>query len=282
MTDRKPGLIERLPSTRTLLIIGAVILAAVVPATLILGQQAQSANDQLVPIKAQAQQGTDLASKIIQACTDPNQVLQLRALGACQQAIQIQQQTPTGPTDSQIAAAVDKWMSDHSAELKAVGPTDAQVAAVVAQYLTEHPPAPGQPPTPDQISLATATYIAAHADQFKGAKGDTPTSADILAAVQTYCASATPSPCAGAKGDQGLAGVNGTNGTNGSNGPQGISVTDVNFSRNSSGQCQFVVSLHDPASGANTTVLHPAPDTLCPVATTTTTTAPALLKNSHR
>lgn len=286
MTDSKRGLIERLPNTRVLLIISALILALAIPATFLLGQSAQSASEQaqsvteqLQPIKEQAQQGTDLASKIIQACTDPAQVQQLRALGACQQAIQIQQQTPPGPTDGQIAAAVDKWLSDHSAELKAGGPTDAQVAAVVAQYLTAHPPAPGRAPTPDEISLATATYIAAHADQFKGAKGDTPTSADILAAVQAYCTATTPSPCAGPAGTAGTPGTNGANGTNGTNGvdgkqgAQGVSVTDVNFVRNSSGACQLVVTLHDPSSNANVVITHPASDTLCPLVSSPTTTA---------
>jgi len=290
MDDRKRGLIDRLPPTRVLLIVAAVILALAVPATFLLGQQAQSASEQaqsvtqqLQPIKEQAQQGTDLASRVILACTDPAQVQQLRALGVCQKAIQIQQQTPVGPTDAQIAAAVDKWLSDHADQLKVHGPTDAQVAAVVAQYLTEHPPAPGRPPTSDEISLATATYIADHADQFKGAKGDTPTSADILAAVQAYCTSSTPSPCAGPPGKDGQNGTNGVNGTNGADGkqgPQGVSVTDVNFARNSSGQCQFVVTLYDPASKTNATVYHPAPDTLCPVvpSSTTTTATP----NLHR
>jgi len=281
MDDRKRGLIDRLPPTRVLLIIAAVILALAVPATFILGQQAQSASEQaqsvtqqLQPIKEQAQQGTDLASRVILACTDPAQVQQLRALGVCQKAIQIQQQTPVGPSDAQIAAAVDKWLSDHADQLKVSGPTDAQVAAVVAEYLTAHPPAPGRAPTPDEISLATATYIAAHVDQFKGAKGDAPSSSDILAAVQAYCTSTTPSPCAGPKGDTGAtgaAGTNGTNGTNGAQGPQGVSVSDVNFARSSSGQCQFVVTLHDPSSNTNITVYHPAPDTLCPVVTPTST-----------
>lgn len=289
MDDRKRGLIDRLPPTRVLLIVAALILALAVPATFLLGQQAQTASEQaqtatqqLQPIKEQAQQGTDLASRVILACTDPAQVQQLRALGVCQKAIQIQQQTPVGPTDAQIAAAVDKWLSDHADQLKVSGPTDAQVAAVVAQYLTAHPPAPGRAPTPDEISLATATYIAAHADQFKGAKGDAPSSADILAAVQAYCTSATPSPCAGPAGpagQNGTNGVNGTNGTDGKQGPQGVSVSDVNFARNSSGQCQFVVTLHDPSSNTNVTVYHQAPDTLCPVASTTTTTA---TPNLHR
>jgi hypothetical protein len=293
MTEGKRGLVDRLPTTRTLLIIGAVILALAVPATFVLGQtaqsaadQAQSATQQLQPIKEQAQQGTDLASKIVLACTDPAQVQQLRAIGACQQAIQIQQQTPPGPTDGQISAAVDKWLSDHASELKVSGPTDAQVAAVVAQYLTEHPPAPGRPPTPDEISMATATYIAEHADQFKGAQGDSPTSADILAAVKTYCSSSTPSPCAGPKGDTGPAGANGTNGTNGADGKQGVqgvSVSDVNFSRDSSGKCQLVVTLHDPASGTNITVVHPAPDALCPVSSPpSTATSSTLTPNIHR
>lgn len=287
MSESKRGLIDRFPTTRVLLIIAAVILALAVPATFILGQQAQNASEQaqsatqqLQPIKEQAQQGTDLAGKIIQACTDPAQVQQLRALGACQQAIQIQQQTPVGPSDSQIAAAVDKWLAAHADQFKGSPPTEAVIAAVVAQYMTQHPVQPGRPPTPDEISMATASYIAAHADQFKGAKGDPPTSAEILSAVQQVC-SVTPSPCAGPQGTPGTNGTNGTNGVDGKQGAQGVSVSDVNFARNSSGQCQFVVTLHDPSSNTDVTVYHPAPDALCPVVVTTTTTTP-LLGNAHR
>jgi hypothetical protein len=289
MSESKRTLIDRLPTTRVLLIIAAVILALAVPATFILGQQAQNASEQaqsvtqqLQPIKEQAQQGTDLAGKIIQACTDPAQVQQLRALGACQQAIQIQQQTPVAPTDSQIAAVVDKWLSAHADQLKGAPPTEAVIAAVVTQYMTEHPAQPGRPPTADEISMATASYIAAHADQFKGDKGNSPTSAEITDAVQQVC-SVTPSPCAGPPGSPGANGANGTNGVDGKQGPQGVSVSDVNFARDSSGRCQFVVVLHDPASNADTVVYHPAPDTLCPVASTPTmTTATAVGGSAHR
>jgi hypothetical protein len=207
-------------------------------------------------------------------------VQQLRAIGACQQAIQIQQQTPVGPTDSQIAAVVDKWLSAHADQFKGSPPTETVIAAVVAQYMTEHPAQPGRPPSADEISMATASYVAAHADQFKGVKGDSPTSAEILDAVQQVC-SVTPSPCAGPPGSPGANGANGTNGADGKQGAQGISVSDVNFARDSSGKCQFVVMLHNPADNTDTVVYHPAPDALCPVASTPSTTT-AVNGNAHR
>lgn len=94
----------------------------------------------------------------------------------------------------------------------------------------------------------------------------------------------TPTQCvgpAGAKGDQGTAGAEGKAGADGAQGPggpagptgpagpagpQGVSVTDVAPVRQDDGSCVWVVSMHDPATGANSTVTHPAGDAACPTA----------------
>lgn len=168
-------------------------------------------------------------------------------------------QPPASPapaaTQQQIDAAVASWFAAHPP-----GPTPAEVALAVAEYLVAHPPATGPPPTPDQISTAAADYIAAHATEFTGQPGANATDAQVVSAVDAYCSA--HNDCTGA------AGKDGKDGQDGATGPQGVSITDLVFQRNSSGACQAVVTLHDPATGTDNTVTHPAGDAACPLTTT--------------
>jgi hypothetical protein len=171
-----------------------------------------------------------------------------------------------GPTQQQIDDAVAGYFAEHPP-----GPTPAEVGAQVAAFLTLHPPKQGAPPTPTQIATAASDYIAAHAQQFTGPTGQNgsdgqpgqnATDDQVAAAVAAYCSS-----------------HNQCQGSSGGTGAQGVSVSDVEFQRDSSGACMVVVTLHDPSSGNDSTVTHPAGDAACqaPPATTTTSQPPALL-----
>lgn len=175
-----------------------------------------------------------------------------------------------GPTDEQIDAAVTRILAAHP-PAPGQNATPAMVATAVAEFLTANPPAPGRAPTQQEIETAASTYIAAHAADFQGATGQSGTNgtngkdatdAQVAAAVGAYCDA--HNNCAGATG---------TTGADGATGPQGVSVTDVAFARDSSGACQVVVTLHDPATGTDTTVTHSAGDAACPLLTTNATKA---------
>lgn len=110
-------------------------------------------------------------------------------------------------------------------------------------------------------------------------------------AMATQCVGATgpagPAGPAGAEGKAGAAGTQGpggpagpagADGQTGPAGPQGVSVTDVEPVRQDDGSCVWVVSMHDPATGANSTVTHPAGDAACPAAPPSSPpTTPAVL-----
>ena len=134
------------------------------------------------------------------------------------------------------------------------------VATAVANFLTANPPQPGRPPTAQEISTASSNYISAHEADFRGSAGTNGTNgkdatdAQVAATVTAYCDA--HGSCAGQPGAAGA---------NGATGPQGVSITDLVFARDSSGQCQAVVTLHDPASGIDTQVTHPAGDAACPI-----------------
>lgn len=68
----------------------------------------------------------------------------------------------------------------------------------------------------------------------------------------------------GPAGPQGEKGGPGADGAPGAQGAQGVSVSDLQFERDNSGQCQAVITLHDPATGQDTTVTHPAGQAACP------------------
>ena len=176
-----------------------------------------------------------------------------------------------GPTQQAIDDAVAGYFAVHPP-----GATPAMVAVQVASYLTAHPPKPGPPPTPTQISTAASDYIAAHAADFQGQPGtngsngqdgqpgQNATDAQVQSAVDAYC--------------------DAHNQCQGTSGPQGVSVTDLSFARDDSGDCMVVVTLHDPATGDDSTITHPAGDAACqPLPTTDTpTTTPGLLGSLHR
>jgi hypothetical protein len=223
------------------------------------------------------QQAKDVADPVAALCaSDPTIYAKLSADSkarwdaACSKAAEVQQ-TPTpeaqpaGPTDAQIAAAVDSWLRAHP-PAPGQNATPAMVATAVAQFLIANPPQPGRPPTIDEISTAASTYIASHAADFQGAAGQNgvngkdgqngqngkdgrdgqdATDAQVAAAVDAYCSN--------------------HNGCAGESGAQGVSVTDVQFERDSAGVCQAVVTLHNPADGTDSTVTHEAGTAACPL-----------------
>ncbi|MCU1680927.1 MAG: hypothetical protein JWQ81_1666 [Amycolatopsis sp.] len=160
----------------------------------------------------------------------------------------------TGPTQAQIDDAVAEQLRAHP-PANGQDATPAMVATAVADYLTVNPPTPGRPPTADEISAAASSYIASHAADFRGTPGhngndgQSATDAQVAASVAAYCDA--HGNCAGGTG------------------AQGVSVTDVEFQRDDAGTCQVVVSLHNPATGDDTTATHPAGDAACPAAPTT-------------
>lgn len=158
-----------------------------------------------------------------------------------------------GPTQAQIDDAVAAYLIAHPpAPGKSVTP--AMVATAVGDFLTAYPPTPGRPPTAQEIASAATDYLSTHAAQFTGATGQTgqagkdATDAQVSAAVDAYCS--THGKCAGPAGGQGL---------------QGVSFTDLQFRRDSSGTCQAIAFLHDPATGKDTSATHTAGDAACPV-----------------
>jgi hypothetical protein len=176
-----------------------------------------------------------------------------------------------GPSDAQIADAVTRYLQVHP---PAAGQpaTPAMVATAVAAYLTVNPPQPGRAPTAQEITTATSTYLATHPTEFQGVpgaagaagqngvNGKDATDAQVAAAVDAYCS--IRGACVGTTGAMGQAG---------DQGQQGVSVTDVAPVRRSDGSCVWVVSLHDPATGKDSTVTHPANDVACPLFTTNST-----------
>jgi hypothetical protein len=211
---------------------------------------------------AAQQQAKDVADPVAALCaSDPSIYAQLSADSkarwdrACSKAAEVQNapapQTPAaGPSDSQVAAAVDAWLAAHPPPA-GQNATPAMVATAVAQFLVANPPEPGRPPTAAEIATAASTYITAHADDFQGPAGKNATDTQVQAAVSAYCGQDT-GPCRGPVGDKG------------DTGPQGVSIADVNFERDNTGTCQVIVTLHDPATGNDSTVTHPAGDAACP------------------
>lgn len=179
---------------------------------------------------------------------------------------------PAGPapTQAQINQAVTQYLDAHPPKA-GKNATPAMVATAVASYLTKHPPQPGRPPTQAEITTATAAYLGTHPQQFQGAQGPQgpaghdATKAQVAAAVAAYCGS--HGGCTGPAGPAGPSGPRGERGATGPAGPQGVSVSDVTFTRDSTGACQVVITLHDPASDTNSTITHPAGAAACPVVT---------------
>ncbi len=64
-----------------------------------------------------------------------------------------------GPSDAQVAAAVDVYLAGHPPTASA---STEQLTTVVAAYLTLHPPAPGAPASDAQVATAVSAYMAAH------------------------------------------------------------------------------------------------------------------------
>jgi hypothetical protein len=231
---------------------GAVCVVGLFVVVLLLFSSNGDLRNQIGTVSSQ-QQSSD---RELHAALQGEQALasQVRDLGA-RPVVQPPATPAAGPTQPEIDAAVAQYLAAHPP-----GPTPAEVGLAVAEYLVANPPAAGPPPTPDEIATAAADYIAAHATQFAGQPGQNganASDAQVASAVDAYCS---------AHGN--CAGTAGQNGTNGTQGAQGVSITDLVFQRDSSGACQAVVTLHDPATGTDSTVTHPAGDAACPITAT--------------
>lgn len=122
--------------------------------------------------------------------------------------------------------------------------------------------ADGRTPDVDAIVTAVVARIPVPKNGTNGENGQAgqnATAEQVAAAVAAYCGQASE-PCRGAAGQKGDTGDRGEPGVQGA---QGVSVTDVAPIRDDNGQCQWVVSLHDPATGKDSTVTHPASDAAC-------------------
>jgi hypothetical protein len=216
---------------------GAVIVAALVPLSIVLTTNAQQAQTNADSANGRAesvqQVAAPLAGGVQLACSGTDQAAaQLKAKGLCSAASAVQSAVsgppgpsgPAGPGPSQeaINAAVAGYLAAHP---PAAGQdaTPAQVAAAVAAYLTANPPQPGRPPTAEEIANAANAYLAAHPDSFRGEAGKSATADQVAQAVQTYCSehgNCAGSPgAAGAKGDTGATGPQGPAGPAGPPGP---------------------------------------------------------------
>lgn len=189
--------------------------------------------------QAAEKQAKEVADPVAALCaSDPTIYAKLSADSrarwdrACTKAAEVQQsQTPApGPTDAQVAAAVDSWLRAHP-PAPGQPATPAMVATAVAEYLTAHPPAPGRAPTGQEIAAAASAYIAAHAADFqgptgeRGANGQDATDAQVSAAVASYCAA--HNNCAGPTGATGPTGPAGQDGKVGPTCPAGYELRDA-------------------------------------------------------
>jgi hypothetical protein len=90
------------------------------------------------------------------------------------------------------------------------GPTPEQLRVAVADYLAANPPAPGPAPSADDVAAAVSSYLTAHPPT----PGRAPTAEEIAAAVTTWFAS---NPVR--DGEDGQDGRNGEDGGQGVQGP---------------------------------------------------------------
>lgn len=203
-----------------------------------------------------------LTRQQIQAAVDGQRLAaQLKALG---QEPVVTPPTPVtpqpgqpgpGPTQAEIDDAVSRYFVQHPLPPGQLPPVS-EVAGLVAQYLIANPPAPGQDATPQMVSDAVTSYCTGHNGCAgpAGQNGQNATDQQVAQEVSAYCA--THNDCAGTPG---------VNGKDGATGPQGVSITDLVFQRDTSGVCQAIVTLHNPATNTDNTVSHPAGDAACPL-----------------
>lgn len=195
------------------------------------------------------QQDDDLAQRLASAQDGWRAVAtQVRQLGV-RPVVQPPQRGEPGrpPTQAEIDDAVSRELTAHPIP----GATPAMIAVQVAQYLTANPPV-----TAAQITTAVIDYLGAHPQMFQGLPGANglpgadATDAQVASAVAAFCT--THNGCVGPAGADGKQGV------------QGVSITDLEFQR-INGQCSAVITLHDPATGTDSTLSRPAGEAACPV-----------------
>lgn len=149
------------------------------------------------------------------------------------------------PSDTLASAAAAKVV----AQLPKNQTNPTEIAPIIGQYLADHP----QGPTAAQITNQIAAYFATNpvppgkqGDKGEtGAQGPPPTAEQILASITTYCSSRNE--CKGPQGNTG---------------PQGISITNTAFVT-INGQCNFQVTLTNPADNTTTQQNLPVQDILC-------------------
>lgn len=209
---------RKIPTT-LLLIAAALVAVTIASLALVLGKGAETAQQELAPAKEKALQGQVLAADVAAACTNPTIVEQLAKMGsqACQKATQVQQLPPLAPTDDQIYAAVDKWLTANPPPAGRV-PNQGELIRAATEALKTL----GWPPTENRIREIVIGYIASNADLFRGKQGENATDEQVRAAVAAFCGQA-PSPCAGPEGKQGDIGPTGPPGPTGPVGPTGPS-----------------------------------------------------------
>lgn len=213
--------------------LGALIVGALVPLSILLTSGAQMAQDNAENSNREKQAvqsaAAPLAGGVQAVCAGGGPAAtQMMTKGLCAQASVVASAVTgppgpsgppgPGPSQEQINAAVALYLAAHP---PAAGQdaTPAQIAAAVAAYLTANPPQPGRPPTVDEIANAANAYLAAHPDSFRGQPGASASDQQVADAVQTYCSN--HSGCAGSTGPSGAQGEPGATGPSGPSGPPG-------------------------------------------------------------
>ena len=135
------------------------------------------------------------------------------------------------PTAAQVQLAVDRFCSDGQCDGQA--PSASQVSNAVLLYCNARGQCRG-PEGQDGTNGSdgrSGTDGADGADGVDGARGETgppPSDAQVLEAVNAYCATRAGGSCKGETGERGPAGTDGAVGPAGPAGANGVSVTGVN------------------------------------------------------
>lgn len=245
----------KMPRSRTLMIALAVVGVLFLAGSVVYAQFGRdTAQTQTAVAEGQrdatAAQASTLADQVTAACASGGDAaVKLRAIGACQQAVQVQSAPAVaeamgprgpGPSPEEISNAVAAYLVAHPPPAGRA-PTVAEVAEAVASYLTVNPPSPGRAPTAGEIAAATETYFESHPPQ-AGPAGRPPTADEIRAAVNDYMAE-HPVPAA-------------------ERGAQGVGVDAVTAEMRD-GSCVLVFTLVDPATSTTSERVVPVASGVC-------------------
>lgn len=188
--------------------------------------------------------------------TDGSGAVDANALAQAAAALVLADPRFAGITVAELQRRVDDYFFTHPSQGK---PTTEEVTRIVAQVYADNPPKPGRAPTPEEIFAGVSAYCANDACQGLpgktgpvGPTGPKPTPEEIQASVDKYCSSGA---CASKEP-----------GPVGPVGPSGPTPTSAEFIR-SNGSCQYRTNYSN-----GSTIDASAPDSMCPVVPTTTTT----------